>query len=217
MTSSLSVGENWHFFEEEMNSSVSLILEDELDQAFNDINVLIVPAGDYTPSNSLNDWVADGGKLIVIGNAINTFINDEFYNVKEKAIQNDSLNEHGSYENNERNDISHTINGAIYACELDESNPLCFGLGSSYFTIRTSPNYYTLTDGATIKIKKKNALIAGFAGSFVKSQQANAMIAGVESKEDGCVIYFVDNPMFRGFWETGKLLMLNAIYFVNQQ
>ena len=207
MTSSLSVGENWHFFEEEMNSSVSLILEDELDQAFND----------YTPSNSLNDWVADGGKLIVIGNAINTFINVEFFNVKEKAIQSDSLNEHVSYENNERNEISHTINGAIYACELDESNPLCFGLGSSYFTIRTSPNYYTLTDGATIKIKKKNALIAGFAGSFVKSQQANAMIAGVESKEDGCVIYFIDNPLFRGFWETGKLLMLNAIYFVNQQ
>jgi len=43
------------------------------------------------------------------------------------------------------------------------------------------------------------------------------MIAGVERKDDGCVIYFIDNPMFRGFWENGKLLMLNAIYFVNQQ
>ena len=217
MTSSLSVGENWHFFEEEMNKSVSLILEDEIDEALNDLNVLIVPEGDYTPTSSLNDWVANGGKLIVIGNAINAFMNDEFYNIKEKELQVDSLIDHDSYENSERNDISHTINGAIYACELDESNPLCFGLGASYFTLRTSPNYYTLTDGTTIKIKKENALIAGFAGNHVKSQQANALIAGVEGKEDGCVIYFIDNPMFRGFWENGKLLMLNAIYFMNQQ
>jgi len=30
------------------------------------------------------------------------------------------------------------------------------------------------------------------------------------------VIYMVDNPLFRGFWETGKLLMVNALFFVGQ-
>ena len=31
----------------------------------------------------------------------------------------------------------------------------------------------------------------------------------------GSIIYMVDNPMFRSFWENGKLLLVNAIFYVN--
>jgi len=31
----------------------------------------------------------------------------------------------------------------------------------------------------------------------------------------GQVIYLIDNPLYRGFWEQGKLLMANALFQVN--
>ena len=41
------------------------------------------------------------------------------------------------------------------------------------------------------------------------------MILGVENFGKGELIYFCDNPLFRGFWENGKLLVANALYFGN--
>ena len=84
--------------------------------------------------------------------------------------------------------------------------------------MRLTPELYTLTEGVTpFKIKATDALIAGFSGAFVKNKQASAMITGIESKGEGCVIYLLDNPLFRGFWQNGKLQIMNAVYFVNQQ
>jgi hypothetical protein len=41
------------------------------------------------------------------------------------------------------------------------------------------------------------------------------LIFGVEKAGAGSVIYMVDNPLFRGFWENGKLFFANAVFFVN--
>ena len=32
----------------------------------------------------------------------------------------------------------------------------------------------------------------------------------------GSVIYMVDDPLFRSFWENGKLLFSNAVFIVGQ-
>jgi len=81
-----------------------------------------------------------------------------------------------------------------------------------------TPELYTLTEAQTpFKIKATDALIAGFSGAFVKNKQASAIITGIELKGKGCVIYLLDNPLFRGFWQNGKLQIMNAVYFVNQQ
>jgi hypothetical protein len=32
----------------------------------------------------------------------------------------------------------------------------------------------------------------------------------------GQVIYMSDNPLFRAFWDNGKLLFANAVFFVGQ-
>ena len=48
-TSSLSAGEIWHFFEQEIKLGVSLIMEEDLSSALDEIDVLFIPEGDYTP------------------------------------------------------------------------------------------------------------------------------------------------------------------------
>ncbi|MFT6871926.1 MAG: hypothetical protein ACJAVN_000931, partial [Roseivirga sp.] len=32
----------------------------------------------------------------------------------------------------------------------------------------------------------------------------------------GSMIYFADNPLFRAFWENGKMFVANAIFMVGQ-
>ena len=45
---------------------------------------------------------------------------------------------------------------------------------------------------------------------------AQSMVYGVENQGRGQIVYMVDNPMFRSFWESGKLLMANSIFLVGQ-
>ncbi|MFM7386770.1 MAG: hypothetical protein ACKO5L_01270, partial [Bacteroidota bacterium] len=58
------------------------------------------------------------------------------------------------------------------------------------------------------------AWIAGFAGYKVKYQQQGAATVGSYAIGSGKIVYFFDNPLFRGFWNNGKLQVANAIYFM---
>jgi len=42
------------------------------------------------------------------------------------------------------------------------------------------------------------------------------LVFGVEHKGRGQVVYLIDNPLFRGFWESGKLIFANALFMVGQ-
>ena len=73
-----------------------------------------------------------------------------------------------------------------------------------------------VSEANVFHLKKDAKALNGFVGSRVKQQQSEAAIAGYQSYGRGTVIYFIDNPLFRGFWENGKLFMANAIFLSNQ-
>ncbi len=52
----------------------------------------------------------------------------------------------------------------------------------------------------------------GFAGKKALKQVPNSLLFGVENKGKGKIIYLVDNPLYRSFWENGKLFFANAIF-----
>ena len=58
-----------------------------------------------------------------------------------------------------------------------------------------------------------NYQIYGFIGSRVKPQLKKTPIAIVQKMDDGEAIFFVDNPLFRSFWQQGKALFANALFF----
>jgi hypothetical protein len=53
----------------------------------------------------------------------------------------------------------------------------------------------------------------GFIGSRVKPRLKKTPIAAVQKMGVGQVVYFVDNPLFRSFWEQGKVLFANALFY----
>jgi len=228
-TSSLNFGEIWHFFERQIDYPITKISTDYFRSVdLWDYNVLIVPHGYYKIFNealisSVSRWVKDGGKLILIGNAMNSFTNKKGFSLKEqktngdKSKKNTSIQEQlKSYDSQERDRLSSSIFGAIFKVQLDSSHPLAYGYGQHYFSLKTSSLQFPyLEGGSNVGVLSSNAKpVSGFAGYKASDKLENSLVFGVEDSGRGSIVYMVDNPLFRAFWENGKLLFANAVFVV---
>jgi hypothetical protein len=214
--SSLNVGEIWHFFEQQLNKAVHLIFEDDLNGALSSLDVLFVPEGGYdiAGNSTLTKWLREGGTLIVTGGAVDALADQDGFGLKRKESA-AGAPAPIAYANQERDQISDNIIGAIYPCVIDNSNPMAFGY-NFYYTLRQGASVYELEGKPVFELEKNAQAVNGFVGARVKKQQSEADIAGTVQYGRGTIVYLIDNPLFRGFWESGKLMVVNSIYFVNQ-
>jgi hypothetical protein len=230
--SSLNVGEVWHYFEEQLNYPISLISTDNLDKStLSKFTSIIVPEGyfDYFSLeenlNNIKEWIANGGKLISIGGAVDHFTTKNGFALKAKnevastEEKKEEKHEHAPivYNEQEREAIKNTITGAIFSCQVEQTNPLAFGYSGSYNSLKLSASAYELLENqASVVYTSENApILGGFVGCNVKKDQNKSLIIGQENRGNGSVIYFIDNPLFRGFWENGKLFFANALFMTN--
>ena len=106
--------------------------------------------------------------------------------------------------------------GAIVRAKTDTSHPLAFGLKDYYFSLKTNSDYFDLLKGAwNVSYLEDGFLSHGYIGSNLKKEMNNSALFAVQDKGRGKVIYLIDNPLFRSFWEEGKLVFSNAIFLVN--
>ncbi|GHB30169.1 M14 family zinc carboxypeptidase [Mongoliitalea lutea] len=234
--SSLNFGEIWYFFEQELDYPLSILEADNLGRFdLSTYNVLIMPSswGSYLSENNLKkvmDWVRAGGKIIAIENAVSAFADKAGFSLSQydtdeekktaekeaKAIQ--TVERLEPYQERERMGISTTAAGAIYQLRIDQTHPLGFGLGENFYTLKNNGSRYAyLNNGVNVGIiPNLDAYRFGYIGHKIKPKMAQSMVYGVENMGRGQVVYMVDNPMFRSFWENGKLLMANAVFLVGQ-
>jgi len=235
--SSLGFGAIWHFFEQQIKYPLTVIGTDYFSSVdLHDYNVLILPSGYYgktlnkTNLEKVTNWVKNGGKLIVINSAVTIFANSDKYDISiyeddktKNAVKKskDSLKKSmrlKPYEDQERNYISNLITGSVFKTTLDNTNPLAFGYGKYYYTLKQGNSRYSyLENGDNVGvIKDASNLISGFAGKNAIDSVKKSLIYGVENKGKGTIVYLVDDPLFRSFWESGKLLFSNAVFLVGQ-
>lgn len=235
-TSPLSSGEIWHFFEQQIKFPITQVGSSYFRSThLDEYTVLIVPEGSYKLFDELmleeiSNWVTRGGKLILVGNALNAFADKKLFALKkwssdaERAQAEDEhkirLEKEGfpRYEEIERKQLSENISGAIYKVPIDNSHPLAFGMKPFYFTLKTHERRFAwLGTGWNVAYFKGNLKpVQGFAGYNANRDLQNSLVFGVEEKGDGQIVYFVDNPLFRSFWEDGKMIFANAIFMVGQ-
>lgn len=235
-SSSLNVGEIWHFFDEQLNYPISIVdINNFTFETLSDFNILIIPEGWYTELSdeetmkNMKDWISKGGKVIAIGAAVSIFNTENGFGLKSKSSDGTELEKdetidpnrhehaHVKYNQQEREAIKSTITGAIFKCTVDHSHPLAFGYTEDYFTLKLSADAYDwLGNGSNVVyLNEKPELISGFAGSKALPMQAKSLIFGQENMGAGSIIYMIDNPLFRGFWEKGKLFFVNALFLTN--
>ncbi len=75
---------------------------------------------------------------------------------------------------------------------------------------------YFSDNGWNVGVLKKDNYVTGFAGNKLKPFLSDGMVLGVQPMGLGQVVYLTENPLFRSFWENGKLMLCNAVFLVGQ-
>ena len=73
-----------------------------------------------------------------------------------------------------------------------------------------------MKEGWNVGVIKKDNQVAGFVGSKVKTKIKDGTVIGTLGMGNGKIVFFADDPIFRSFWENGKLLLSNAVFLVGQ-
>ncbi len=224
-TSTLQFGEVWHFFEQQLNYPITVIDSDYMGRVdFSEYDILILPNGygykkflDGKKVEGLKQWVSDGGKLIAMGGAIKGLTGENGFEIKTKESGKDSTEHLQVFDESQRESMKKAIAGAIFKAKVDNTHPLAYGYQDTYFTLKLGSEAYNyLINGSVVYLEgNQNIPVAGFAGSEAQQKIANTLVFGVEPHGSGHVIYMVDNPLFRGFWENGKLFFANALFMVD--
>ena len=224
-TVSLSFGEIWHFFETQLQYPITNIdANDFVNMNYAQYDVIIIPNGNYIKVLSddvlenLQRWIRSGGTLLAIENALNSFADKKGFSlIKKKATQNSTQATLTPFADRERKNIATLITGSIFKSNVDNTHPLAFGYKTSYFSLKLSGNSYEyLKEGNNIAYFDADAKnISGYAGSKAIKNIPKSLLFGEEQIGNGSIIYMVDNPLFRSFWENGKLFIANAIFLLN--
>jgi hypothetical protein len=224
--SSSSVGEVWHFFDQQIEYPATMLPADDFERAMlDDVNVLVLPDGRYGTwlsdrrAELITRWVREGGRLLVLGNANDALAERSGYRLTRKGTESESdtttttdLQQYGSQS---QVALSRSTPGSIHRVRLDTSHPLGFGLASPYFTLKRNRDAFAyLETGWTVGALQDNAPVSGFIGHEAEQRIDDTTIFGTQRLGDGHVVYFVDNPLFRGFWYGGHVLFSNAVFFV---
>ncbi|MFC7358172.1 M14 metallopeptidase family protein [Jejudonia soesokkakensis] len=230
-TSSLSYGALWHFFETQLNYPITSINTDDFSvSVLQKYDVLVMPEGWYgrilteESLTDLKDWVRSGGKVIAIGAAVRSFADKEGFNLTSNKDEDDSEEKEENsadnlipYDQRERAQVPNLITGSIFKTTLDVTHPMAFGYDKDYYSLKLGGTSYAFLDsGYNVGyIKDTPVVVSGFAGEKATKGLTNSVVFAEERMGSGSMIYMVDDVLFRSFWENGKLLFVNAIFFVN--
>ncbi|MBN8853656.1 MAG: zinc carboxypeptidase [Sphingobacteriales bacterium 50-39] len=231
--SSLNAGEVWHLFDQELNYPISQLNAEDLGRLdLRNYDVLIFPNGYYKSladkgaAEPLRNWVQAGGRLILMENAVAQLSklewglkakgeDDKKEDDKKKDVDYSLLRHYGD---RQREEVMSSVPGSIYRVELDNSHPLAFGYPDKYYTLKQDDNVYEFIKegGWNVGVIKKDNYVSGFTGNKAKEKLKDGLIFGVQEMGRGEVVYMADDPLFRSFWENGKLLFCNAVFLVGQ-
>lgn len=226
-------GQVWFYFDKDVSYPATYVDANQLPSLdLKDYNVLVLPEGNFdfddTTLEKLGNWVIDGGKLIALGNANTSLADKKGFNLAKYAKASDkdaALSESDRhaldhrtalFKDRSRTSISDFNPGAVVRTKMDTSHPLAFGMRDYYFSLKTSSlRYDLLKDAWNVGYLEDNYQAHGLIGANVKKLLNNSATFAVQQKGGGQVVYLIDNPLFRSFWEEGKLLFSNALFLVN--
>lgn len=223
-SSSLSFGEIWHFFETELQYPITILNTDYFNRInLSNYDVLIIPDGFYedillkNTLEKITSWVQSGGTLIAIDNALQSFVDKEGFALKSKETEKETNKNLTPYADLERKSVKDLITGAIFKSNVDNTHPLAFGYKEAYFSLKLGNKSYSyLEKGVNIAyFTEESKNISGYAGSLAVKNISESLLFGEEQKGRGSIIYMVDNPLFRSFWDNGKLFLANAVFLLN--
>jgi hypothetical protein len=223
-----AAGEVWFLFDQQLDYPLTLINLSSFSPAdLSSFDVLIMPTGDYSFLNDKNNsdqfhnWIINGGRVIALEGAVSQLSKLDWAIKAKKPDDGDKKDSSYAllrkYEDRERDYVANITAGSIYKVELDNTHPLAFGYPGYYYTLKQDDNIYDfMKDGWNVGIVRKDEPVAGFVGYRLKPRLKDGLLFGVQNAGNGTITYLADDVLFRNFWENGKLMFCNAVFFVGQ-
>ncbi|NBW95135.1 MAG: zinc carboxypeptidase, partial [Bacteroidetes bacterium] len=109
--------------------------------------------------------------------------------------------------------------GAIYRVRVDNTHPLAFGFGDDSFVLRQGtrpPEVMTGSGNWNVGFIQEDGRVSGHTGYRAESRIEGSLAFGVQSDGSGEWVFLPDNPLFRGFWQSGLQLFANAVFMARQ-
>jgi len=222
--SALAAGEVWNFFDQQLNYPITQLNYTYFNRIdINKYDVIIAPEGSYkdiaskSVSDKLQAFVKKGGVLIAFETAVQQLAGNTDWGIKIKELPKSDkvvINNVPKYGESVTDYLKSSIPGAIYKVYMDDTHPLGFGTGGVYYDLKQDiVTYEPSTDYWNVGIIKKDSYTAGFAGVKAKAALQEGVVMGVKEMGAGKLVFMADDPIFRNFWEMGKLVLSNAIFF----
>lgn len=226
--SSTAVGEIWHFFDQQLRYPITLFNASSFGAAdLKDIDVLIMADGRYRAldgkemQDDLKGWISAGGKLVALEGAVAQLAKGDWgIKTKKKSEaadkkDSDPYESLSSFGERERDYLSGFTPGAIWKVSLDTTHPLAFGYGANFYTLKMDDRTYEFIAeaGWNVGVIKQEPPLSGFVGNTLRPQIKDVLSIGQLSMGRGSVTLFTDDILFRSFWEAGKLMLCNAVFF----
>ncbi len=174
-------------------------------------DVLILPSGDYSPLDFSDDkvkrWLADGGKLILLEDALAFSDQLRIAGLQEKNWDNIK------YSKNKKAPAN-LLQGALFNTAINPRSPLSFGLKEGFNFFFTDLPAYSVSGSKSLLPSKVDLskYLSGFVGKNVQKELDDTFVLGSYYFGSGIIYQFAIDPLFRGILEDGKLLMSNALF-----
>ena len=225
-----SYGQMWYFFEQDLNLPITQVKLTDFNRVkWANFNTICMTDGGYSNLDSgkldrLKQWAADGGRLILIGEALNSFEDKKGFDLTKFAVKKDKEASETAgddatlkrrfmhFDEFERDGASDLNAGSIYKTVLDNTHPLAYGMNDYYFSLKTGgAAYQPLKNLSNVSYVDDKFKPLGFVGARLRQQLKGSAVFAVQPMRRGSVVYLVDNPLFRAFWYQGKFLFSNAV------
>ena len=222
--SALAAGEVWNLFDQQLKYPITQLNYTNFNRIdISKYDVIIAPEGGYKDLTSkgvtdkLQAFVKKGGVLIAFETAAAQLASNADWGVKQKELPKSDkidINKTAKYGDAVTDYLQSSIPGAIYKVYMDDTHPIGFGTGGVYYDLKQDiVTYEASSDYWNAGVIKKDSYVAGFAGVKAKAALQEGVVIGVKEMGAGKFVFMADDPIFRNFWENGKLVLANAIFF----
>ena len=213
-------GEIWHLLDQRLHMPITKI--DILNFSrvrLERYNTLVMVSGAYNflDKNSVDKikaWVQNGNTLITIKSGADWAIKNGFTKFKLAV---DSSTTKGRLDYDKASDMegAKALGGSIFSIDLDTTHPIGYGFSKRKVSVyKNNSTFFQNSTSAynTIAQYTNTPLVGGYLhpNSLKMIKNSPSILVGAEGS--GRVIFFADEPNFRGTWYGTNKLFLNALF-----
>lgn len=232
---STSAGDVWFEFDQVWKAPLAKVEASEISQStLKSFSTVILTGTSMSAfkdgaKEALEKWVAQGGTLIAIGSSVASLANEKWASATIARSGGETSTKTSTakpattatprYDEADERRAEREVKGAVVRSTFDPTHPLCFGYGLHQpfiESLRTSTSSLKPAANAylnPLRYTDDFPVVSGYISKTNQSTIKGTTPVQLRESGEGRVVFFTDNPVFRGHWLGTEKLLANAIFF----